>query len=65
MKHLLILILTAIAPEVYAAALRVATVQFESIDGEFSRNLDEATKYVLQAHEKDAKIVLLPEFSLV
>lgn len=65
MKRFLILLSIFCTSAAYAAELRIATVQFESVDGEFSTNLDEVTKYVLLANEQDAKIVLLPEFSLI
>lgn len=65
MKHFLIVVCFVCTSAVHAAELRVATVQFESVDGEFSRNLAEAKKYILIAQEQEAKIVLLPEFSLI
>lgn len=65
MKRLLILLYLLCIPATYAAELRIATVQFESVDGEFSRNLAEATKHILLAHQQNAKIVLLPEFALI
>jgi len=53
------------ALSICALEVRVATVQFRSIDGAFYKNLAVATEFIDIAHEREAKIVLLPEFALI
>ena len=49
----------------FASDLRIATVQFESIDGEFDKNLAKVVEYVRVAKSQGAAITLLPEFALI
>jgi len=49
----------------FAAEVRVATVQFDSVDGGFEKNLAEVTKYVRSAKDQGADVTLLPEFALI
>jgi len=53
------------APIVVAAEVRVASVQFDSLDGEFDKNLAQVAKYVRRASAQGADITLLPEFALI
>lgn len=48
-----------------AEVVRVATIQFESIDGAFQKNLHTATNLVRDARDRGAQVVLLPEFALI
>ncbi|MEM7017070.1 MAG: carbon-nitrogen hydrolase family protein [Pseudomonadota bacterium] len=45
--------------------MKVATIQFESLDGEFDINLERAKTLLEQASQQGADIALLPEFSLI
>ncbi len=49
-------------PEAQVRTLRVAAVQMASQNGRVEANLERATRFVDQAAEKGARLVLLPEF---
>lgn len=48
-----------------ATSLRVATIQFESKDGEYAANLRTASRLVVSAAGDGARLVLMPEFALI
>ncbi|MEM7079647.1 MAG: carbon-nitrogen hydrolase family protein [Pseudomonadota bacterium] len=65
MKWRAAFILLMLSITVDADTLRVASIQFESIDGAFDQNLQSATRLIRQAKARGAELALLPEFSLI
>ena len=64
-RPLLLLYCLIQLPVVFAAEVRVATVQFDSVNGDFDGNLAEVAKYVRNAKVQEADVTLLPEFALI
>jgi len=52
-------------PSVLANDIRVATIQFASVDGGFETNLAEVQRYVRRAKSEGAVLALLPELALI